>query len=294
MSDHDDHEHDRGLAYDLKVMSRRRVFAVAGGVGVASLAIACGSKDAVETAPTSTSSTASTTATADGALEAAPAETAGPYPGDGTNGPNILVQNGVVRKDLRASFGDYTGTADGVEMELTMSLVDLNTNAAGKGMAVYIWHCTADGEYSLYGNATDANYLRGVQVAGDDGKVTFTTIFPGCYSGRWPHIHFEVYDSLESAVSGDNARLTSQLALPQDACEKVYDGDSAYSASVRNLQSTSLTSDGGFGDGWDAELAAVSGSTSKMNASITIGVADKSQNQSGGGMGGPGGGMPPR
>ena len=78
-----------------------------------------------------------------------------------------------------------------------------------------MWHCDRDGEYSLYGQGiTEQNYLRGVQVADQDGRVSFTSIFPACYSGRWPHIHFEVFDSLESAVAGEDARLTSQIALP--------------------------------------------------------------------------------
>lgn len=273
-SDHQ-HEHDKGLAHDLRVMSRRRMLVLAGGVGAASFGAACATDSPKPTAAsTSSAATAAADAANDVTVEAAPAETAGPYPGDGTNGPNILVQNGVVRKDLRSSFGDYTGTAEGVETDLTMSLVDLNTNAAGKGMAVYVWHCTADGEYSLYGNATEANYLRGVQVAGDDGTVSFTTVFPGCYSGRWPHVHFAVYDSLESAISGDDPRLTSQIALPEEACKQVYSSDPVYSASVGNLQRTSLTSDGIFGDGWDAEMATVSGSAAKKIASITIGVAN--------------------
>ncbi|CAM3761743.1 hypothetical protein [Smaragdicoccus niigatensis] len=276
MTSHDDdhpHEHDLGLTHDLKVMTRRRMFILAGGVGAASLAAACASS--VTGTPTSTSATASATAVAAGSVAQVPAETAGPYPGDGSNGPNILIQNGVVRKDLRKSFGDYTGTADGVDMQLTMKLVDLNTKAAGKGMAVYVWHCTADGEYSLYRNAAEANYLRGVQVAGADGTVTFTSIFPGCYSGRWPHIHFEVYDSLEAAVvAGSDARLTSQIALPEDACKRIYDNDSRYSSSIRNLESTSLSSDNVFGDGWTAELATATGSTSKMNVSLTVGVGD--------------------
>ena len=34
--------------------------------------------------------------------------------------------------------------------------------------------------------------LLGVQVTDANGRVTFTLIVPGCYPGRWPHIHFEV------------------------------------------------------------------------------------------------------
>jgi protocatechuate 3,4-dioxygenase beta subunit len=40
---------------------------------------------------------------------------------------------------------------------------------------------------------TTESYLRGVQVTDSNGQVTFTTIYPACYSGRWPHIHFEVF-----------------------------------------------------------------------------------------------------
>ena len=51
---------------------------------------------------------------------------------------------------------------------------------------------------------TEENYLRGVQETAADGTVQFTTIFPACYDGRWPHMHFEVYQSLASATSYSN------------------------------------------------------------------------------------------
>ena len=90
-------------------------------------------------------------------------------------------------------------------MPLTVNLQILD-NANGctplAGAAVYMWHCDIDGRYSLYSQAaTDENYLRGVQEADSDGRVTFTSIFPAAYSGRWPHIHFEVYPSLTEATS---------------------------------------------------------------------------------------------
>ncbi len=59
---------------------------------------------------------------------------------------------------------------------------------------------------------TDENYLRGVQEADAEGRLEFTTVFPACYSGRWPHMHFEVYESLDKATSADNKLRTSQLA----------------------------------------------------------------------------------
>ena len=124
-----------------------------------------------------------------------PDETAGPYPGDGSNGPDVLEESGIVRSDIRSSFGDASGTAEGVPMTLELALSDLaNGGSAFAGVAVYVWHCDREGRYSMYSEGVeDQNYLRGAQVADDDGIVRFTSIFPACYSGRWPHIHFEVY-----------------------------------------------------------------------------------------------------
>ena len=105
---------------------------------------------------------------------------------------------------------------------------------------MYLWHCDSDGRYSLYSQGvTDQNYLRGVQEADADGEVTFTSIFPAAYSGRWPHIHFEVYPSLAAATRAGNKIATSQLALPEDVCEPCT-RPTATSQSVRNLAQTSL------------------------------------------------------
>ncbi|WP_319457973.1 MULTISPECIES: dioxygenase [unclassified Mycobacterium] len=264
-------------------MSRRRAFVLAGVVGTSTL-VACTTRASDTASSTSSSvSAGSTTATGDAAAtcaEAAPQETAGPYPSDGSNGPNVLIESGIVRSDIRSSFGTSSGTAEGVPASITMTLKDLaNECAAGAGMAVYLWHCNRAGEYSLYSEAiADQNYLRGVQVADANGLLSFTSIFPACYPGRWPHIHFEVFDSLESAVAGDNARLTSQLALPQEACETVFASDRGYADSVTNLAQVSLDSDNVFGDGWDAELATVTGDATGMSITMVIGVAEKSAN----------------
>ena len=150
--------------------------------------------------------------------------------------------------------------------------------AAGAGMAVYVWQCDRAGNYSLYNqDAADQNYLRGVQVADQQGSVSFTSIFPACYARRWPHIHFEIYDSLEAAVAGENARLTSQIALPEQACATDFAYDSGYATSIQNMSEVTLSSDNVFGDGWDAELANVTGDPATgMSVSLTIGVGEKS------------------
>jgi protocatechuate 3,4-dioxygenase beta subunit len=137
-----------------------------------------------------------------GACTKIPEETAGPYPSDGSNRPNVLNQTGVVRSDIRSSFSGLTGTADGVPVTVVLTIVSASTCAPLASRAVYLWHCDKAGRYSLYSSGvTHQNYLRGVQEADSTGKVSFTTIFPACYSGRWPHIHFEVYPSLAAALT---------------------------------------------------------------------------------------------
>ena len=137
----------------------------------------------------------------------------------------MLTETGIVRSDITSSFGDASGVADGIPVTVKLKVYDLNGDAATPlvGAAVYLWHCDRDGSYSMYSDAAaDENYLRGVQETAADGSLQFTTIFPACYSGRWPHMHFEVYESLDAATSASNKLRTSQLALPQDVCETVY------------------------------------------------------------------------
>lgn len=244
MSDRDPDDHKHGLEFDLEALSqqlyrRRSVLALFGG-GAAALA-------------------ASTAFGDDALCLADPQETSGPFPGDGSNTAprgtsNILAESGVVRNDIRSSFGTSTNVALGVPLTLTITIADANKGCAPlPGYAIYVWHCTQDGLYSLY-TAPDENYLRGVQVAGVDGKVSFTTIFPGCYPGRWPHIHFEIYPSLESATSHENAVLTSQFALPEDVCAAVYASAPGYEPSATNLPAISIARDMVFADNSEAQM----------------------------------------
>lgn len=139
---------------------------------------------------------------------------------------------------------------------------------------MYVWHCDRAGGYSLYAAGLEnVNYLRGVQSADDTGTVEFSSIFPACYSGRWPHIHFEVYESVQGATSNGPVVKTSQTALPKETCDVVY-AERGYEQSVSNLARTSLASDMVFGDdGGIHQLASVSGSVAKgYTAALTIGV----------------------
>lgn len=207
-----------------------------------------------------------------------PSETEGPYPGDGTNGPNVLTQSGIVRADIRASFGaSGTNIAPGTQLEVTLQFLSTTTDCGPiEGLAIYIWHCNATGGYSLYSaGVTGENYLRGVLVTDAQGRVTFTTVYPGCYPGRWPHIHFEVFASLADATNGHNAGRISQLALPEAASRIVYGQTSLYPNSTNNLDQLSLQSDNVFGDdGGVHQLATVAGdNASGYTAFLEVGLA---------------------
>ncbi|MFJ8592265.1 intradiol ring-cleavage dioxygenase [Streptomyces sp. NPDC093598] len=264
------HEHGGGLCHDLPVLARRRMIRLMAGASLVPL-VGCTSEEKTPASPSPSPSPSSSAACAE-----IPEETAGPFPGDGSNGVNVPRDSGVVRSDITRSFGDSAGgTAEGIPLTITLTVVDADSGcgAPKKGAAVYLWQCDRDGAYSLYSEGvTDENYLRGVQETDDQGRVTFRSVFPGCYPGRWPHVHFEVYGSLADATAVTSITNTSQLAFPEDVCDAVYATD-GYGASVRNLSGLSLESDGIFSDGYDRQLATTRGSTGDgYTATLTVPV----------------------
>src|SRR3712207_526995 len=85
---------DQGLGFDLETLMGRRQALRLFGLGAATLGLA-----ACDTEPSPPSPT--TSAAASGEI---PGETAGPYPGDGSNGPDVLEESGIIRRDIRSSF----------------------------------------------------------------------------------------------------------------------------------------------------------------------------------------------
>ena len=292
-------DHDRGLEFDLNTLVSRRSLGLFLGAGGAAAALAAcapagntGSTSSATSTATSAASSAAGSSAAASATDAAtatptltraiaecgveiPQETAGPYPGDGSNGPNVLEASGVVRRDITASFGSASAKAEGVPLTFTLTLLDnANGCAPMAGAAVYAWHCDRDGKYSMYDSSLkNENYLRGVQEADANGQVTFTSIFPAAYSGRWPHIHFEVFESMNNATAAGQVLAVSQIALPQAACDDVY-ATPGYERSITNMSRTSLKSDNVFGDdGGIYQLATMTGSaaagyTAGLNVTI--------------------------
>jgi protocatechuate 3,4-dioxygenase beta subunit len=290
--DDDLENHDIGLDHDLpRLLQRRnllRLVAGAGAAGVGLVTLGACASSADSTASDGSSARAGgqppsgapgggpggggqppsggggipgeATDTSDTANGELPEETAGPYPGDGSNGANVLTESGVVRSDLTTSFGSSTTRAEGVPLTVTMTIQDFSAGKkAMTGAAVYLWHCNRAGEYSLYSAAVEhENYLRGVQETDAEGQVTFTTIVPACYSGRYPHIHFEVYPSLAKATSSATKIATSQLAMPAAMTTAVF-ATAGYEQSVSNAAQVTLDSDNVFGDGYDLQIPDVTG-----------------------------------
>ncbi|MGK5078837.1 intradiol ring-cleavage dioxygenase [Janthinobacterium sp. HLX7-2] len=267
--------HDFGLASDLEMMQqqaveRRQVLRwLLAGAATLPL-VSCGGGSDASGTPVTDSGTASSgggtaTTPTTGACSVIPEETGGPYPADGTNTNggsivNVLNQSGVVRSDIRASFNGATGVAAGVPLTIKLQLLNASGSCATlAGYAVYLWHCDREGLYSLYSSGVTAqNYLRGVQETDSSGNLSFTTIFPGCYTGRMPHVHFEVYPSLAKAANVANRIKTSQFTFPMATLNEAYTA-SGYTASVRNLAQISYATDNVFSDGISLQMASVTG-----------------------------------
>ena len=274
--------HDHGLVSDLEMMrraaERRQVlrWLLAGASSVPLMG--CGGGSAAGGAASTGTSGSAVTLPVAGACPVMPEETGGPYPADGTNTHggsiiNVLKQSGVVRSDIRASFNGATGVAEGVPLSIKLQLLNASASCASlAGYAVYVWHCDRDGLYSLYSSGVTAqNYLRGVQETDSAGNLVFTTIFPGCYAGRMPHVHVEVYPSLDKAASGANRLKTSQFTFPMATLNEAYTA-SGYTASVRNLAQISYATDNVFSDGSSLQMATVTGNATQAYV-VTLSIA---------------------
>jgi len=281
--DDQEHDHDRGLAFDLETarrLSRRRALGLLGAAGGSMALAACGGDGTVTPTPTSTvtptpTATATPTPTptaTSGSCVSYATETNGPYPADGTNTSNgstsnVLTVSSFQRQDIRPSLLGSSTVASGVQLDITLNLANVNNACAAlAGYAVYLWHCNATGQYSLYDLPAES-YLRGVGVSDSAGQVRFTTIVPGCYSGRYPHIHFEVFSTLAGATRGNLAKLISQIAVPSAVCTAVY-SSSGYGSSLSNFNATSTSSDNVFGNNTSAQITAM---TLAMSGSVAAG-----------------------
>ena len=183
--------------------------------------------------------------------------------------PDVLTCSGIVRDDIRRSFGMATGVARGVPLTVRLRLVSANSGRPLAGHALYLWHADADGAYSLYSPGLAAqNYLRGVQTADGTGWVRFTSIFPGAHDGRWPHLNVEVHRGVAEVTGAARPLLAGRIALPGDACATAY-GVRGYEASATHLALADPVTD----DGAPLTMATVTGDLHRgFVATRTIGI----------------------
>lgn len=232
-------------------LNRRQALTALGSLGAAPL-LACATDEGT-TAPTGSAS-----------CVLIPTETEGPYPLS-----SVLSNAAIVRSDIRDG-------KTGVPLTVILNLVNVNQSCAPiSGAAVYIWHCDKDGQYSGYSSGANGSHLgetfcRGIQVADANGQVRFTTIYPGWYSGRITHIHFQIFLNNNRSVA---ATATSQLAFPQAITQAVY-GSTLYASRGQNTSVASFAQDNVFSDGTEFQLATVTGDlASGYTATMTVAVA---------------------
>jgi protocatechuate 3,4-dioxygenase beta subunit len=139
------------------------------------------------------------------------AVTEGPYYVSGTGalqGGNLNATN-LPGTPLRVSGHIYEG---------------LDNSKPVANAKIEIWHADTSGNYHPNANGDIAKYkpeeiaLRGFITTDASGAYSFTTVYPGEYSGRTRHIHFKITAGVKS--------LTTQLIIPSLAGDKItFDDD---------------------------------------------------------------------
>jgi uncharacterized protein (TIGR03437 family) len=248
---------EQTMMKETKMMTRRSTLAALAGAGAAAYFIPAWN-ETVEAADTVTCAAAT------------PTVTEGPY----------WVDEKLFRSDIRTD--PATGVARaGTPLTLTIAVQNLSSSACSPltGAYIDIWHCDAKGIYSdesTYNpgggtgsvNTSGQKFLRGYQITDDSGQVTFTTIYPGWYSGRTIHIHFRIRTYSGATVMGN---FVSQIFF-DDTVNDVVLAQSAYART--SARDTSNARDMVYNTAnKERMLATVSGNVADgYTATIAVGV----------------------
>ncbi len=187
-----------------------------------------------------------------------PQETEGPYPLDLSRNAAMFRQN-------------ITEGKTGLPLNLRLTIQNMSNNCAPIANArVDIWQCDKDGVYSGYNqpgaNTVGQTFMRGIQMTDSAGQVNFVTVYPGWYSGRITHIHFQVF--VTSVL-----RATSQIAFPDAVNNAVYQTP-LYVAKGQNRSVVNNAADMVFSDGFESQLATLTANTTTggYDAALTVGI----------------------
>lgn len=239
------------------LFSRASALALLGFGGAAALT-ACGSVGA-SSAPALAAAATACAATLEGEI--------GPYFAD----DSLATFN---RADLRANL-DGSAAQSGIPLTLTLLVVDTKAAcAAMSGVQIDLWHCNGAGVYSDIAsqNTSTQTWLRGYQITGSSGSVTFTTIVPGWYQGRTTHIHVRVRSMYNSASSTSDGSNTTQVFFPQTVIDTLATSVAPYSGEGKNP--TTNASDRVYAQQTQSknELVLTGSASSGYAASFTVGL----------------------
>jgi protocatechuate 3,4-dioxygenase beta subunit len=208
-----------------------------------------------------------------------------------TEGPYYIATN-LVRSDI-------TESRPGVPLQLALTVQRATTCQPMSGATVEIWHCDALGEYSGFAAAqpmaqgeapgsrsgtppakpsgpppsgagapggqqqpvNELRFLRGGQVSGADGRVSFQTIYPGWYTGRTVHIHVKVH-------AGGQEVHTGQLYFDDAISNAVYAQQQPYTQHAG--RDTTNATDSIFRDGGQQSLLNLTQSGASYSAIQTL------------------------
>ena len=266
-------------------VSRRAALGGLSALGLSAVAAACGvggSPSASSPSSTAGSSSSSTTGRpgATGGSGSTGGGVAGGSPGTTAAGSTAACTltpeqtEGPYYLDIDQVRRDITEGKPGTPLELTIQVLDQDGCTPLRDAAVDIWHCDAMGDYSGVNDDIQQGsptFLRGTQVTDADGKVTFTTIYPGFYQGRAVHIHVKIHPTKASQV-------TTQLYFPDDLSRTVFAAApySSHRGSITPNAQDGIYRDGGrqltlaptkAGDGYQASFVAAVGAASGGSSS---------------------------
>lgn len=286
-----------------RVLSRREVLTLFGFAG-ASLLAACTAQTnmpnaesatavAIGSDPTAQATAAAEVATVEAVNTAVPNCVVRP---EMTEGP-YFVDGQMERSDIRIEPTDNS-VKEGVPLTIAFAVSQIAdaTCAPLAGATVDIWHCDALGVYSGVSDpgfdTSDQSWLRGYQVTGENGRVEFTTIYPGWYSGRAVHIHFKI----RTTVTGNETyEFTSQFFFDEELSDQVFT-NAPYN--TKGQRDTLNSNDGIFAGGGEQMILnlteANGGYATTFEIALDLSDSETGASDSAGQGGGPGGqGGPP-
>jgi len=213
---------------------------------------------------------------------------------DQTEGP-YFVDEQLERFDIRVEPSDNS-IKEGTLLTLAFAVSQI-TNAACSplaGATVDVWHCDAAGTYSDISdpgfNTVGQKWLRGYQVTDANGRLQFTSIYPGWYSGRTVHIHFKIRTT---ATDNSSYEFTSQLFFDDTLTDQVFTQE-PYAA--KGARDTRNSNDGIYQNGGDLLLlnptAANGGYAATFEIALDLSDTATGASDSAGPGGGPGGAPP--